>query len=570
MNVQRSVNAKQNKRESLTLALSALGLLAFLGCSGRFVTSSGPSSGKAGVQTFANSQAAEANSEKGSGLRAISLVSPPASETFLESFSSAVDAPGATHYRASVVDGKDAPCANLTVFNKVSDALTLQLGKAGDKTICLQPVSEAGGFGSISSLSIKKKEPSGDGPELILEGAPQWFTSSSSTSMSLVSQDAVQYRYSFTWVASPTTQCKTLEKFPWKSVGESLSLSYEYDGPWLLCVEVRDRNGRKSVAPKAFSWTRDTVYPVMNPLPLPGMPTTETDFSFDIKGNLVDFYQFALLEGKTSCSGAAYSNSTPVSTPLKFKLSKDGPWTLCVTTENKSGMRQQVPFSGVIEKVSPVVVAMPNTPTTETPPIATATTAPVPTINPVAKVVMTAVSVNSSRTPLSSTRNFTISGTSVTHFKSYTYDYSNTCPTTPPTGAAVSVAAALSVSFSNGGIKTICVWGINRATNGSETIQATPTWFRFYNDTSYSMIGKSVTNPVAFTATQANQSCSCHDLYFESDWRSRAVSVSARLRADTMPSSGWYGKDTQKAGLMAFLNAISGYPIDMPYVIVSP
>jgi hypothetical protein len=37
-----------------------------------------------------------------------------------------------------------------------------------------------------------------------------------------------------------------------------------------------------------------------------------------------------------------------------------------------------------------------------------------------------------------------------------------------------------------------------------------------------------------------------------------------------MPSSGWYGKDTQKAGLMAFLNAISGYPIDMPYVIVSP
>ncbi|NBW83055.1 hypothetical protein EBR21_15000, partial [bacterium] len=286
MNVQRSACQKRKRRQSLPFAFATLGLLASVGCSGRVVTSNNRSAGIGGVQTFSNSQAAEANSEKSSGLRAISLVSPPASETFLESFSSAVDAPGATHYRASVVDGKDASCANLTVFNKVSDVLTLQLGKPGDKTICLQPVSEAGGFGSISSLSIKKKEPSGDGPELILEGAPQWITTSSNTSMSVVSQDAVQYRYSFTWVASPTAQCKTLENFPWKSVGESLSLKYEYDGPWLLCVEVRDRNGRKSLAPKAYSWSRDTVYPVMNPLPLPGMPTTESDFSFDIKGNL--------------------------------------------------------------------------------------------------------------------------------------------------------------------------------------------------------------------------------------------------------------------------------------------
>ncbi|MFZ9520324.1 MAG: hypothetical protein ACO3A4_07595 [Silvanigrellaceae bacterium] len=570
MKLQKSTNPMQKAGNGQTLALSALGLLAFLGCSGRVVSSDGLTGRSDSGQTFRSNQAADANPDKNSAARPISLVSPPANETFLESISSAVDSPGATHYRAGVVDGKDASCANLTIFNKISEILTLPLGKAGEKTICLQPVVENGGFGQVSSFNLTRKELSGDGPELILEGVPQWFTAATNTSMSIISQDAVQFRYSFTWTASTSTQCKTLENFPWKPIGESISLKFEYDGPWLLCAEVRDRNGRKSQAPKAYSWTRDTVYPVMNPLPLPGQPTTESEFNYTIKGNLVDFYQYALLEGKSSCTGASYSSSYPVSNPLNLKIGKDGIWTVCVMTENKNGMRQQVPFSGLIEKVSPVVVTVTNPATPAATPVATATAAPVTNLNPVAKVSIAAVQVNPSKTPLSTTRKFNISGTGVTHYKSYTADFSTTCPASAPTAAATLVNSQLSVSFSSGGIKTVCIWGINRSASGVDTVQATATWFRFYNDTSYSTIGKSVTNPVAFTATQANQTCSCHDLYFESDWRNRAVSVSGRLRNDSMPASGWIGKDTQKAGLMAFLATISGYPVDMPYVIVSP
>jgi len=485
----------------------------------------------------------------------ISLVSVPATETRLETFTSVIEAPSATHYRAAVVDGRDAACTSLGALKPISEPLSVKIGKAGGKTLCLQAAHERGAFGKVVNYSFNKSEVSGDGPELILEGVPPAYTASSATTLSVVSQDAVQYRASFGSVLNPSAPCKTLEKFPWKDLSQAVSLKFEYDGPWQLCVEVRDSNGRTSSAPKSFLWTRDIVYPIVNPLPLPDGATTESQFQFNVTGNLVDIYQHLLIEGSSSCAGVSYPAPVAASTPLNLQIPKDGLWTLCLVTESKNGQRQQAPFVKEIRKVSPVV----------TPPVVN-----VPSPNdgqssiPAALVSLRPVAVNNARVPLSSARSLVISGFNVTHYKSFTYDFSTECPNTPPAGSATAVSAPINVSFSLGGIKTVCVWGINRAANGSETTQAIATWFRFYNDTNFSSVGKRIVNPTAMTANQAANSCSCHDLFYISDWTRRAVSVSQRLRNDTMPPSGWSGLDSKKASLMEFLATVPGYPIDMP------
>lgn len=547
----------------LTIVTSAV-----WGCSGRSVTNDNSSSKI--IQTLiANSNGAADAKPKDNAL-AISLVSLPADETMLETFSSAIDAPGATHYRAAVVTGYSTACDNLGALKPISELLSVPVGKAGEKKLCIQAAHEKGQFGEVSHFNFIKRDAPGDSPELNIPSAPQWLTSSSSAIFSVASQDAIQFRARFMSIPTATTPCRTLEDVPWKDVSESISLKFEYDVIWQFCVEVRDQFGRKSKAPKSFVWIRDTINPVVTPLSLPDGPTTEKQFSLTVKGNLADFYQHVFVEGTNNCSSVNYPPLVPVTTPLNLQIPKDGTWTLCLMTEAKSGQRQQAPYVKTIQAVSPIVTpvatAMPDPVATKTPVTPDQPTASIP----VAKVTINPVSVNASKVPLSTSRAFTISGTGVTHYKSFTYDFSNNCPATPPATAAVEISVPLRVSFSSGGIKSVCVWGITRSSAGSEVSQAIPTWFRFYNDTSYSMIGKRVTNPTPYTALQAWQSCRCHDLFDETDWKNRALETSGRIRNDSMPKSGWIGKDAEKAGLMAFLATVSGYPVDMPYVIVNP
>jgi hypothetical protein len=535
-----------------TFLVYAAGTLLVIGCSGRVISREGnnPSSVRDLYKSGNAADAVDINNPL-----PISLVSLPASETRLETFTSVVEAPAATHYRAAIVDGRDAPCNALGDLKPISEPLSVKIGKAGGKTLCIQAAHERGAFGKTTTYSFNKSEVSGNGPELVVEGVPPAYTASSAATLSVVSQDAVQYRASFGSILNPSAPCKTLEKFPWKDLSQAVSLKFEYDGPWQLCVEVRDSNGRTSTGPKAFQWTRDIVYPVVNPLPLPDAATTESQFQFNVTGNLVDFYQHILVEGSSTCAGVTYPALVPASTPLNLQIPKDGLWTLCLVTESKNGQRQQLPFVKEIRKVSPVVTPpVVNNPQPNTGEIG----------NPVAVVSLTPVALNNARVPLSSSRSFVISGVSVTHYKSFTYDFSNTCPDSPPATEATAASTPVNVSFSAGGIKTLCIWGINRAANGSETTQATATWFRFYNDTNFSSVGKNIANPTAMTARQAANSCSCHDFFFISDWTKRAVSVSQRLRNDSMPPAGWFGLDAEKASLMAFLATVPGYPIDLP------
>lgn len=547
------------------LPLLACGLLSVVGCSGRVVTSDTPGAVRNdGGTAIMGAGAADANAESGQNALPASLLSLPSNETMLETFSSAVEAPGATHYRAAIVDGKDAACTSLGPLRKMSEILTLPVGDAGEKTICLQAAHEKGLFGNLQRFNFKKKNAPGDYPELAAAGAPQWYTAGSAATVSIISADAIEYRASFSSILSSTAPCKTLERYPWVKIDQSLSLKFAYDGPWQLCAEVRDKFGRKSLAPQSHVWTRDTIYPVPAPLALPDSPTTDSEFIVSVSGNLVDSYQHVLVEGNSTCAGISYPPVVPASTPLKIKLTKDGLWTVCLMTESKNGYKQQSPLIQTIQKVSPVVQKPTVTPSPENP-------NPQTVVNPVAKVSIVPVPVSASKVPLSSNRAFTISGSNVTRYKSFSYDYSTVCPMTPPAGSALDIKTKLNVSFSANGIKTLCVWGIHVAADGQETMQAIATWFRFYNDTNYSMIGKNVSNPVPFTQLQAFQSCSCHDsLYSESDWKARAPAASARLRNNTMPPTGWNGRDEQKAGLMAYLATIPGYPVDMPYVISSP
>jgi hypothetical protein len=397
--------------------------------------------------------------------------------------------------------------------------------------------------------------------------------------MSLVTQNIIQYRATFMAVSVPIPSCKTLENNPWKDSNQSISLKFAYDGPWLFCIEVRDRNGRKTPAPRAFSWTRDTVYPVANRPDLPDQPTTLSEFTFNVSGNLVDFYQFTLIEGDSNCTGLNYSTLAPISTPLNLKIPKDGVWTFCLQTENKSGLRQQAPLAHKLQKVSPIqtntnpMIGTPSdNPTMISPPLVSN--------NPIAKVKLNAVTVNRSLQPTTSARTFTISGDNVTHYKAVSYDSSTTCPTTLPSNLsevqAEPVSKSLSILFKSAvlgpsssdpsHIRTLCVWGINRAADGTDTLQAAPTWFRFYNNTNYSAKGKNVQNVVPFTLAKIGSYCnSCHTFRTELDWQRRAVSVSQQFRLDLMPKDRW--SDSEKASAISFIENISGYPFDLPFVI---
>jgi hypothetical protein len=561
--------------QSLARQLMSAGLWAvFLitGCSERVVTHSVTDPRSPVRKQFADSRTDTRERRDPLG---ILLLSQPASETSLDSFSSAVESPRAKKYRFSIEDGKYSDCSKLGELKSISELMTLQVGKEGPKTICLQAADESGQLGKISRVSFKKISDQDEFPEALISGAPSDYTAKSEAVMSVITPSATEYRASFISVNDPQAKCKTLETNPWKETRSPISLKFSYDGPWLLCVEVRDSSGRKSVAPKAYRWIRDTVYPVVDAPELPTQPTTQSEYNLTVSGNLVDNYQYALVEGKSNCVGVSYSALAPVATPLNLRIPKDGTWSFCLQTENKSGLKQQVPYIHMITKVSPIQ----NTgiDTQQQPPSGDVTPSD---LNPVSKVILNPVQVNSSLVPLSDSRTFTISGTNVTHYKATSFDSNSTCPVTPPATAAVEVSKPLTIIFTRAiypfsydntqdlqNIRTLCVWGVRRTGENSETVQATATWFRFYNSTGHSMTGKDVVNAVPMTIRSAKATCSCHEFNSPYDWERRSVSVSWWLRRNLMPASGWVNRGEDKAALMAFLSTISGYPVDLPYVI---
>ncbi len=472
------------------------------------------------------------------GSAPLGLLSPPPSETSLSSFVSGVDAPSGSSYRYALIHSETGVCENWSAYRPVSDLLKLELGSDGPKTLCLQQKDKNNVASEPVVLAFRKRGAPEDGPEYTLAGRPSVFTATSTARVLVNSGDAIQYRAALVNASS----CATLDNLPWQSVETPFEARFRYDGVWSLCVDVRDRFGNRNRKPHVHTWTRDTLRPVMDELPLPGGVTQSEEISFTIKGAQVFEYKHALINGISDCANAMYSDYVSVSVPLKVDLKADGIKTLCVLTRSEAGVVQAAPYTKVIQKVK---------------------------LKSTVKIQPIAVTSSASmRVPINNLRRFMIGGTGVTHYKALTLDRSDNCDLQrPPSSAPVPVATMLEASFSPGGIKTVCVWGYAVASPTNQVAQEVATYVRFYNDANnYTAIGNTTLTP--FLLRETGVCVRCHDFFTEEIYRSNAVNIANRLRdrnhARPMPVGGW-ASDEQRTRMLLFLQNIPGYPQDLPH-----
>ena len=146
--------------------------------------------------------------------------------------------------------------------------MKLSLGTDGPKTLCIQQRNKAGQLGEISVHKFVKESASVSGPQYTLSGRPTTFTSESTARILVDSGDAFEYRSRFV----NSAECSTLEDVSWNSVSEAIETQFRFDGVWSLCIQVRDAQGNTTPQVDKFSWTRDTVYPVLDALNIPEGP----------------------------------------------------------------------------------------------------------------------------------------------------------------------------------------------------------------------------------------------------------------------------------------------------------
>lgn len=473
------------------------------------------------------------------GRSALMLLSPPPSETSLSSFVSGIDAPGSSQYRFALVHSETGNCESWSEYRPVAELLKVELGSDGPKTLCLQPRDKNNAAGDPVVVPFRKRSAPEDGPEYTLAGRPSAYTASSSARILINSGDAVQYRAALVNAAV----CPTLDSMTWQSVEIPSEVRFRFDGIWSLCVDVRDRFGNRNKKPHVHSWTRDTLRPVMDELPLPGGVTQSEELTFTVKGSQVFEYKYAIVDGASDCANPTYSAFSPASSPLKVEMKSDGIKTLCVLTRSEAGVTQAAPYVKVIQKVK---------------------------LKALVKIQPIAVALKgSSKVPVDNVRRFVISGSGLTHYKALTLDRSDNCDLQrPPSSAPVPVASVLEASFSPGGIKTVCVWGYVVASPSTQVAQDIATYVRFFNDgNNYTAVGNSTLAPFELKET-APVCIRCHDFFTESIYRDNSVNIANRLRDRNhprpMPVGGW-SNDEQRTRMLLFLQNIPGYPQDLPH-----
>ena len=520
------------------LLILAAGLAAS-GCSGRPDDQDFSQTSK-NETTPRSGEAPSADAIVKNGGAALSLLSPPPSETSLSSFVTGIDAPSDVSYRFALVHAEAAACENWSEYRPVSDLLKLDLGSDGPKTLCLQQKDKNNVARDAVVVPFRKRAAPEDGPEYTLAGRPAAFTAGSAARILVNSGDAVQYRAAFI----NGTACSTLENLSWQGLETPFEARYRYDGVWSLCLDVRDRFGNRNRKPHVHTWTRDTIRPVMDELPLPGGVTQSEELTFTIKGAQVFEYKHALLDGVSDCANPMYSAYVAAATPLKVELKSDGIKTLCVLTRSEAGIIQASPYVKVIQKVK---------------------------LKASVKIQPIAVTRSGSSTiPVNNVRRFVISGAGLTHYKAVTLDRSDNCDAQrPPSSAPISTSTVLEASFSPGGIKTVCVWGYAVASQTNQVSQPVPTYVRFHNDgNNHTAIGNTSLAPFVWLETGA-VCVRCHDGFSEDVYRSNAVNISNRLRDRNhprpMPVGGW-ASDEQRTRMLLFLQNIPGYPQDLPHI----
>ncbi|MEY4065751.1 MAG: hypothetical protein RIR26_1959 [Pseudomonadota bacterium] len=496
-----------------------------------------------------------ANAVMKNGDAAFGLLSPIPFKTYLNSFVTNVRGSEGSEYRFVLMDGFSAACTGWSDFRKISEPLKLAFGQEGPKTLCLQNKEKDGKLANPVIISLRKNQLPENGPEYALKNSPPPLTYKLNYSVTIDSQEVAQYRA----LVKAGDSCGTLEAEPWKNIGEPITANANYDGDWVLCLDVRDKFGNKNKTPHAHVWTLDTTRPVLDPLILPSGDTLPDTLSFDVTGNKVDFYQSALIAGESDCSNAPYESWKARSVRLSVPLPpQDGTWTLCMqsaksgydTNPNSSDYIQQKPSLLVIKKSSIK---------------ATVEILPVPVSKDSAGNIKFA----------QQERLFKMGGTNVTHYKARTLDYSdNDCsqwdmPESDPVPVATPLSWTMSAENSgNSAIKTLCVWGLRNI--GSEWMaQEKPTHIRFYNDTISTTRIPDDPALAPYSISQAVATCSCHDAYTSADFTNNAVRISTTLRTGEpkpMPVGGWRSED-QRRRMLKFLYSLPGYPQDLPQVL---
>jgi hypothetical protein len=503
-------------------------------CSGRQVTYDLSAEDRALInQAQRSSGAAGASNVTVRSATAFGLTSEPASVTRLTSLLTSVNTEAGATYRYELIHGDVETCSQWSEFRESSAALKLSLGTDGPKTLCIQQRNKAGQLGEISVHKFVKESASVSGPQYTLSGRPTTFTSESTARILVDSGDAFEYRSRFV----NSAECSTLEGVSWNSVSEAIETQFRFDGVWSLCIQVRDAQGNTTPQVDKFSWTRDTVYPVLDALNIPEGPLQQDELEVTVKGSQVFEYQYALIDAVSDCKNANYGEFVSASEPLKVSLAENGIKTLCVLSRSEGGLMQQAPYVRVLQKLNlqAIVKALPLSPGA------------------------------SSSTP----KQFSISGTAVTHFKALSFDFSTTCDGRAiPNATAQPISDTMDLVFSGTDIKTLCVWGISQSGSSPAIVQNTPTYFRFYNDSNdYSYVYEDNLQPYSLKEA-ANTCAKCHTKYVTADgFQSNSVNISQRLRFQNqsrpMPPSGW-SADEKRKRMMLFLYALPGYPQDFP------
>lgn len=517
--------------------LSAVAAVAFsvASCSGRQVSYKFSESDLAIINQKNGRAAAASSNVTVQVSQGFGLLSEPASVTRLSSLLTAVKTSMGSTYRFALVNSDTSDCSNWSNFQPAQEPLKVGLGSDGEKTLCLQEKNKSGQLSDVKYYKFTKDSGSANGPAYSLVGKPERFTSLSEARMTIDSADAFEYRAQFV----NSSECGTLEDSTWVALAKPIETQFRFDGAWSLCLQVRDINGVMTPEVQKFTWTRDTVYPVLENLDLPSGAVQKDEFSVTIKGSQVYEYQHALVDGLSDCKNANYSDFVSVSEPLNIKITENGIKTLCILSRSEGGLLQQAPYVHLLQKLNLQ---------------AQVRAIPVP-----------------SGTNTATPKQFTISGEAVTHYKVLSFDFSTTCDgKSAPSGAAKPASDALSLAFSGGGVKTLCVWGVSQADGGSTLVQSSPTFFRFYNDMSdYTFVYESNLSP--YSLQEAAKTCGfCHNSFISAaGFQSASVSISQRLRqpgySRPMPPSGW-SSDEKRKRMMLFLYSLPGYPQDLPQV----
>lgn len=194
-------------------------------------------------------------------------------------------------------------------------------------------------------------------PTITLSGVPSGFSSVPTLSFQIKSSDATSYRWALIESAYDgypplNPGCARAVYSPFQQSIDTTNISSGRPGPKTLCVKARDLVGNVQATATWGSWVQTAAtMPVAALLqPAPSSPTSQSKWTWTVRGTNVVQYQFAIVASRdTSCvSGVSWSGFASVKNNLVLDngsgpASGDGYKTLCIRGRSATGTLQPYP-----------------------------------------------------------------------------------------------------------------------------------------------------------------------------------------------------------------------------------